>query len=186
MSAATLQVEYGAHSLLNSNWSEESSLSQTFYVDTALTLRSGSYLADEDMNPRFPQVCSAYMASTEYDRKIYPETKRFFANYQKYYSSIMHNQGNLLTISQSSDFKWMANALSRLNIKDALVQYSEAECMIDFFIILADGMRLSVGRYFNDESMDDKVDFSLFNKKKLLLTGEIKLDELIRRINRVV
>lgn len=184
MTAFALQVENCHRSFIYNECFDESSQTHQSTNEVCAMFRSASYLDRYDLISTSPLSTSLYVVSSEEDRTVIPNTKRFFENYQMFYSSFAKHSGEAVSDSLSGDFKWMANALSRLDIKNALVQYSEADSMIDFYIVLADGMKLSVGRFI-DDSAGDKVDFSIFNKKKLLVSGEINLDELVKRVSKV-
>lgn len=133
----------------------------------------------------FEGVChdGAFFALlTPEDSSVMPDTSQSERNYRSFCDSFFIHHGIGLPAQNKGDFYWMANALSQLGIKNSVVQYSEYNSMIDFCIILKDGMKLTVGRFFEEE-IDDKVTFSLYNKRKLLLAGEMPLDKLIARIN---
>ena len=83
------------------------------------------------------------------------------------------------------DFEWMANILSSLPLKDSLVQYSQFDNMIDFLIVLNDGIKLSVGKFTDEDAVDEVVEFSLYDKRVLLLSGEMKLEELVKKIKQI-
>lgn len=119
------------------------------------------------------------------DKKVIPETKRTEANYRSLYSSFFLHGGGRMPTCYFPVFFQMANSLSSLFFRDAIVQYDEALSMIDFYMVLPDGMRLTIGRFVGDDALEDEIDFSIFNKKKLLVSGEMTLDGLLERLKRI-
>ncbi len=116
---------------------------------------------------------------------VNPEFVQMGVNYDNFTTSFLQHDGLSLPQEYKKDFEWMANTLSALPLRDSLVQYSEVDNMIDFLLVLNDGMRLSVGKFTDEDDAKEMVEFSLYNKRKLLLSGEIKLDDLVRKIKQI-
>lgn len=119
------------------------------------------------------------------DCTVIPETGRTEANYRFFYSSFFLHGGRKMPTCYLTAFYQMANVLSDLYFRDAIVQYDEALSMIDFYLILSDGMKLTIGRFVGDDAVEDEVDFSIFSKKKLLVSGEMTLDRLLEKIREI-
>lgn len=128
---------------------------------------------------------SRICVSRQEDSKVIPETGRTEANYRLFYSSFFLHGGRKMPTCHLSVFFQLANSLSGLLFRDAIVQYDEALSMIDFYMVLPDGMRLTIGRFVGDDAIEDEVDFSIYNKKKLLVSGEMTLEGLLERIKRI-
>ncbi len=119
------------------------------------------------------------------ESRINPEYIRMGANYENFISSFEQHDGLSMPKEFMKDFEWMANTLSSLPLKDSLVQYSQFDNMIDFLIVLNDGMKLSIGKFTDEDSVDEVVEFSLYNKRTLLLSGEMKLEDLVKKIKQI-
>lgn len=116
---------------------------------------------------------------------VIPEYIVMGNNYKKFLTSFKLHGGDAMPPGYQKDFEQIANVLSALPMKETLVQYSQFDNMIDFLIVLQDGMRLSVGK-FTDEAYDDnEVDFTLYDKKIVLLSGEIKPELLVKKIRQI-
>ena len=137
------------------------------------------------MNAGAEVSTSRIYVSRQEDSKVIPETRRTEANYRLFYSSFFLHGGRKMPTHYLTFFYQMANSLSGLFFRDAIVQYDEALSMIDFYMVLSDGMRLSVGRFVGDDAVENEVDFSIYSKKKLLVSGEMTLDGLLEKIKNV-
>lgn len=116
---------------------------------------------------------------------VNPEFVQMGANYDKFRASFLKHGGLSLPQECKNEFEWMANMLSALPLRESLVQYSKIDNMIDFLLVLNDGMKLSIGKFTDEDDDKETVDFSLYNKRKLLLSGEIKLDDLVKKIKHI-
>jgi hypothetical protein len=119
------------------------------------------------------------------ESSINPEYVRMGLNYENFISSFEQHDGFSMPKEFVKDFEWMANILSSLPLKDSLVQYSQFDNMIDFLIVLNDGIKLSVGKFTDEDAVDEVVEFSLYDKRVLLLSGEMKLEELVKKIKQI-
>lgn len=133
-----------------------------FNIESPLVIRSKG--VGDSVNPKFVQMG---------------------VNYNNFIASFLQHDGSSLPQEYKKDFEWMADALSALPLIDSLVQYSEVDNMIDFLLVLNDGMRLSVGKFTDEDDVKGMVEFSLYNKRKMLLSGEIKLDDLVKKIKHI-
>lgn len=81
-------------------------------------------------------------------------------------------------------FSQMANALCKLEFRDNISSYNEADASIDAVLKLANGLTLSIS-CFIDEDVDSPMVFSLHRGKALLVSDALPVGEIVRTINSV-
>ena len=123
--------------------------------------------------------------SRQEDKSVIPNTLQSEENYRLFCSSFSLHGGKMIPSHYLKDFYWMANLLCGVLFREAIVQYDSELSMIDYYLILPDGIRLTIGRFVSEDEVDDTVDFSIYRKRKLLVSGEMSLDKLVERIKSI-
>lgn len=117
--------------------------------------------------------------------KLNPDYLKRGQLYANFIESFARHNGDLMPVEAFKEFERMAELLSELPIRESLVQYSCADSMIDFLLVLNDGMRLSVGKFTDEDEIEGIVEFSLYNSRELLLSGETTIEHLVKKIRRI-
>ncbi len=82
-------------------------------------------------------------------------------------------------------FFQMANVLCRLDFNDGFTSYNKSDASIDSVLDLRNGLTLSVSRFIED-NLEAPVVFSIHRGRKLLVSDELPVDEIISTINSVI
>lgn len=85
---------------------------------------------------------------------------------------------------KTSYFFQMANVLCRLDFNDGLTSYNKLDASIDSVLNLRNGLTLSVSRFIEDD-LDAPVVFSIHRGRKLLVSDELPVDEIVSTIKSV-
>ena len=101
----------------------------------------------------------------------YQAMKSSFAKYNKCFP-----------VNKQVYFSQMANALCKLEFRDNVFFYNEADSCIDTVLKLRNGLTLSVS-CFLDEDMDTPMVFSLHRGKSLLVSDAMPIGEIVKTIN---
>lgn len=119
------------------------------------------------------------------DEQLNPEYVQRGQVYNQFITSFYQHGGDIMPIDSSKEFERMAELLSELPIRESLVQYSTADNMIDFLLVLNDGIRLSIGKFTDEDDIEEIVEFSVYNKRELMLSGETSIEQLVKKIRRI-
>lgn len=119
------------------------------------------------------------------DEIINPEYIKRGEIYDHFLVSFSQHGGDQMPVASSREFDRMAELLSELPIRESLVQYSTADNMIDFLLVLNDGIRLSIGKFTDEDDIEEIVEFSVYNKRELMLSGETSVEQLVKKIRRI-
>ena len=92
--------------------------------------------------------------------------------------------GRSLPANKQHYFSQMANALCKLEFRDNVSSYNEADASIDTVLKLTNGLTLSIS-CFVDEDVDSPMVFSLHRGKVLLVSDALPVGDIVRTINSV-
>lgn len=119
------------------------------------------------------------------EEKLNPEYIKRGQLYAHFLESFAQHDGKLMPVEASKEFEYIAELLSELPVRESLVQYSCADSMIDFLLVLNDGIRLSVGKFTDEDDIDEIVEFSVYDNRKLILSGETTIEQLVKKLRRI-
>lgn len=133
----------------------------------------------------YSEICPSSIMIKGDEEKLNPDYIKRGQLYANFKESFARHDGDLVPIEASKVFERMAELLSELPVRESLVQYSCVDSMIDFLLVLNDGMRLSVGKFTDESDTEEIVEFSVYNKRELLLSGETSIEQLVKKIRRI-
>lgn len=154
-------------------------------------LNSASYLYGNEMCPIYASMPSStsediyapnIMLSNSLGITISPNAKISSENYQKYLSSFEENVEKNEVLSRA--FKAITNRLCQIPVREVLVQYNDADESLDFQMVLLDGVEVSVSQFVKET--DKLVDFTISHDSRMLVCGEITIDDFMIRIGEVL
>lgn len=119
------------------------------------------------------------------DERLNPQYIQRGQVYDRFITSFYQHGGDRMPFAATKEFERIAELLSELPIRESLVQYSTADNMIDFLLVLNDGIRLSIGKFTDEEDIEEIVEFSVYNKRELMLSGETTIEQLVKKIRRI-
>jgi hypothetical protein len=120
---------------------------------------------------------------TQYEQKIDKESDEM----QKRFRSMKHSFARYsegFPAEKQVFFTAMANALCKLDFRDNVTSYNTDDASIDTILKLSSGLTLSIS-CFIDEDTDSPMVFSLHRGTTLLVTDEMPVEEIVRKINSV-
>ena len=118
------------------------------------------------------------MPSRSSDLAISESSKKSVDNFAKLQESFNQNIEDKEAIA--SNFKRIANQLCQIEVKEALVQYNSYDEALDIQILLKDGVVLSLSQFVGES--EELVDFTISNNNKVLVCGEMPIQELVNKI----
>lgn len=131
------------------------------------------------------QETSSFTKDLGLSESVNPDFKRRREVYEAFTQSFLIHKGDRLPNSGMKEFEKIAEVLCTLPIKESLVQYSSIDKMIDFLIVLNDGIKLSIGKFMDEEDTEDLVEFSIYNKKRIILSGETDIENFVAKILKI-
>ena len=134
---------------------------------------------------KYSEISPSYIMIKGDEEKLNPDFLKRGQLYANFIESFALHDGDLMPLKASKEFERMAELLSALPIRESLVQYSCEDSMIDFLLVLNDGMRLSIGKFTDEDDIEEIVEFSVYNKRELLLSGETSIEQLVKNIRRI-
>lgn len=134
---------------------------------------------------KYSEICLSSIMIKGDEEKLNPDFLKRGQLYANFIESFALHDGDLMPLKAAKEFERMAELLSELPVHESLVQYSCADNMIDFLLVLNDGMRLSIGKFTDEDDTAEIVEFSVYNKRKLLLSGETTIEQLVKKIRRI-
>lgn len=126
---------------------------------------------------------TAEYVRTQYEQKIDNESEEM----QKRFKAIKHSFARYsegFPSEKQGHFSLMANALCKLDFKDNISSYNKDDDSIDTVLKLSNGLTLSIS-CFVDEDEDAPMVFSIHRGKALLVSDELPVEEIVRKINSV-
>ena len=120
---------------------------------------------------------------TQYEQTIDKESEKM----QKRFQSMKHSFARYsegFPAEKQVFFTAMANALCKLDFRDNVTSYNTDDASIDTILKLSSGLTLSIS-CFIDEDTDSPMVFSLHRGTTLLVTDEMPVEEIVRKINSV-
>lgn len=148
---------------------------ETEYVDNFI--RSGlpmSFFAD-DMQYRVALTQTISMSSEEKLRQQrYKDIERSF---------LKNSDG--LPGNKMSYMEYMANVMCGLSFEENISAFNKFDETIDSVFKMSGGLTLSLTQFL-DEEQDAPVIFSIHRDEELLVSAEMKLDELAKTVNEVL
>lgn len=152
---------------------------------------SASYLYRNEMRPIYASMPSGtsedvyapnIMLSNSLGATISPNVKISSENYQKYLSSFESNVEEKEALLNS--FKFLTNKLCQIPVREVLVQYNDADESLDFQMVLPDGVEISVSQFVKET--DKFVDFTIIHDNRMLVCGEMTIDDFMVRMGEVL
>lgn len=113
--------------------------------------------------------------SNSIDAGIEPSAKQSSDNYNKYLRSFENNVKEKDVLSKP--FKTLANRLCQIPTKEVLVQYNPVDEALDFQMVLTDGIEVPVSQFVNET--DKMVDFTISHENRMLVCGEMTIDDFL-------
>lgn len=119
------------------------------------------------------------MLSSNLESAISESSKSSVEMFSKLQKSFNENVVNKDVVQSS--FKRVANQLCRIYADEVLVQYNAYDEALDIQMVLKDGNILSLFQFVNET--EELVDFTIRNNKKMLVCGEMPIQELVNNIS---
>lgn len=163
-------------------------LVQTKVADS-LSVPAGKYVAFDKQYKSGSHTMYYHHAAEEYVKTQYSVGKmeRGLLEMQTRYQAMKNSfakYNKRFPAEKQSYFSQMANALCKLEFRDNVSSYNEADASIDTVLKLTNGLVLSVS-CFVDEDIDYPMVFSIHRGKMLLVSDALPVGEIVRTINSV-
>lgn len=124
-----------------------------------------------------------YVRTQYIEQKIDQKSKEMQCRFHAMNNSFTrYNKG--FPSDKQGHFSLMANALCKLDFTDNISSYNKDDDSIDTILKLSNGLTLSIS-CFVDEDENAPMVFSLHRGTTLLVTDEMPVEEIVRKINSV-
>ena len=131
----------------------------------------------------YPHSTDNYVRTQYKEQRIDQKSKEMQRRFLAMNHSFMrYSEG--FPAEKQGHFSLMANALCKLDFKDNVSSYNKDDDSIDTVLKLSNGLTLSIS-CFVDEDEDAPMVFSIHRGTTLLVSDELPVEEIVRKINSV-
>ncbi len=163
--------------LIQSKGADSLSVPIGYYVAFDKQYKSGA------LTMYYTHATEEYVKTQHSISKMERDSVEMQARYQAIKNSFS-KYGRKFPADKQPYFSHMANALCKLQFRDNISSYNDADASIDTVLKLTNGLTLSIS-CFIDEDVNSPMVFSLHRGKVLLVSDALPVGEIVRTINSV-